>query len=156
MKYLSKFELLNLKLYRWRHDDYFNSNWRFEKIKLSELGVWPKMSGIPDNFCVGNLCQTAECIKRLLKKKDRKYQKLFEKIDKLLPYVKIINRYLPLIVIKNGNIRTSRRNFNFFKYHQTLYDIDDGNHKAIALALLGEKSANAYVGERVFNNEILF
>ena len=57
-----------------------------------------------------------------------------------MPLVSHLNKYLPIIVIKDGAIRNKK------KYLKQNYDIDDGCHRTICLALTGKIFINAYIG----------
>jgi hypothetical protein len=70
----------------------------------------------------------------------------------------VINEYVPIIVYEGGIIRHNkmipapkRKPFKRCKY-----DIDDGNHRAISLALEGKKDIFALVGKRVHKSDLLY
>ena len=106
------------------------------------------------------LVDTVEKIKPLLEDKNKLSittgRLLY--IEELMKYVEEIINYIPIIVMEGHVIRHNRLRpiLQQKKYKKTRYDIDDGNHRATALGLLGKKKVLALVGKRIYKNNILY
>ncbi|MEX0935219.1 MAG: hypothetical protein WDZ70_02755 [Candidatus Paceibacterota bacterium] len=145
-----------------RFDNYYNSTWEKKEIPLSDCGVWPQMGELPAEATHGSVIDTADYIRPYLKDKNKLTLKMSRVlyIEEMMKYAEIILKYIPIIVIEDGVIRqnkiTSQTEVERKRYKKCKYDIDDGNHRALAYALLGKETIPAYVGKRVFKNEILY
>jgi len=140
-----------------RLHQYNSLNWHRGRISLASLGVWPRMGGIDIRLCQKNLPDTAEKIKQV--RGGDSYldvpEKVFGKIDSMQEKMPFIMNRLPLIVVPGGEIRSpsyeggarsSGHDGSLLEH--TLWDIDDGNHRAVSHSLLGFKYAPAYIGMR--------
>lgn len=150
----------HLDNYHPRYDNYFNSTWELKKINLEDCGVWPKMGGLPDAATRGSVLDTAEYIRPYLKDK-RKLTLTTARIlyiEEMMKYAEIISKHIPIIVLEEGVIRHHklRKSTERKLYKKCLYDIDDGNHRALAMALLGKKEIMALVGKRIYKNPLLY
>lgn len=150
----------NLDNWHMRYDHYLNSRWELKKIKLEDCGVWPKMGGLPKDFTYGNVLETASKVDFYLKNKDKLTLETSRVlyVERMKEYAEILNEFFPIIVMEDGVIRNHKliRKEEKGKYKKCKYDIEDGNHRAIALALLGKKEINAFVGKRICKNDLLY
>lgn len=156
-KKLLKYDLDN---YHPRYDNYFNSKWEKKEIDLKDCGPWPRVGGLPDRATRGSVVDAADYIKQYLKDKSKLTLKTSRVlyIEEMMKYAEEISKHIPIIVLEDGVIRhmklikLSQRE----KYKKCKYDIDDGNHRVIALALLGKNKVNAYVGKRIYKSNLLY
>lgn len=143
-----------------RFDNYFNSEWRLELIPLAECGVWPRMGGLPDAATTGTVVDTAEYIRPYLSGKKRMNPKMKRAlyIEKLGNVAEIITEHVPIVVLEDSVIRHTklRPEKERKAYQQCAYDIDDGNHRAVSLALAGKTHVIALVGKRLYKSGLLF
>lgn len=143
-----------------RFENYINSDWQHKSIKLSDVGAWPRMGSTPTKFSTGSILDTADTIKPYLEDKNlltlETSRILY--IENLMKYVEILNKHVPIIVFEDNLVRHNKFNKkkDLKSFQKTKYDIDDGNHRAVALALLGHTKINALVGKRKFPNPILY
>lgn len=150
----------NFKNWSQRYDNYMNSHWELKEISLEDCGVWPKMGDLPDKFTHGSVIDTSNAVKDLLENRSKiKYKTsrvLY--IEEMMETAKLILMYIPLIVLEDGVIRNNklRKTSDKKLYKKCKYDIDDGNHRAVALALTGEKNVLAFVGKRIYKNKLLY
>ena len=143
-----------------RYDNYYNSTWELKEIALEDCGSWPQFGGLPHNITKGSILDTVDAIKPLLENKNKlsiNTGRLLY-IEELMKYVEDIIDYIPIIVMEDAVIRHNnlRPLAQRKKYKICKYDIDDGNHRATALALLGKKKVLALVGKRIYKNNILY
>lgn len=116
---------------------YKSCDWCFGRIRIDSTEVWPRMGNIPDNLLVKDSKWSANQIyKNSAKIIKYKLNHLF----RIMPLVFYLNKCMPIIVIKDGIMRSEK------KYLKQKYDIDDGCHRAICLALTGKTFINAYIG----------
>ncbi len=159
---LSKKNLLTYHLdnYHPRYDNYLNSKWELREITLEECGVWPRMGGLPDKATKDSVMDTAkyvqECIKDRKKLTWKTRRVLY--IEEMKKYADIITKSVPIIVLEDGVIRNMKLLTAIERkmYKKCKYDIDDGNHRAVALALLGKKKIKAFVGKRICKSSLLY
>jgi len=158
---LSDKKLLTYHLdnYHPRYDNYLNSKWELKTVRLDQCGVWPRMGGLPDVATRGSSVDTATYIEKKLKggrlmKKDKRAKY----IAKMAPFAELITEHVPLIVLEDGVIRHNKLIplSKSKQYEHCKYDIDDGNHRAVALALLGKKTVKALVGKRIYKSPLLY
>lgn len=131
-----------------RLETYNRNIWYLEKCSIDDLGVWYGAVGLPKTWCVGSLRETVNCIlkgekeiARIFKYGDDK--RAVEKIPKILKIAdKIVKNPLQIPIAVLGG--TSRRPLPCNKMK---WDIDDGNLRAIAFAIKGYASFDAYVGK---------
>ena len=158
---LSDKKLLSYHLdnYHPRYDNYLNSKWELKTIRLDQCGVWPRMGGLPDIATRGSAVDTATYIKKQLTGKRLTKKNLRAKyIEKMIPFAELITEYVPLIVLEDGVIRHNKliRSAQSKQYEHCKYDIDDGNHRAVALAILGKKTVKALVGKRIYKSPLIY
>jgi hypothetical protein len=142
-----------------RYDHYLNSKWELKTIRLDDCGVWPKMGGLPDAATRGSAVDTAAYVAKKLKSKHLTKKDLRAKyIAKMMPFAKLITEHVPLIVLEDGVIRHNKFTppAQSKHYKHCKYDIDDGNHRAVALALLGKTTVKALVGKRIYKSPLLY
>ena len=158
---LSDKKLLTYHLdnYHPRYDNYLNSKWELKTIRLDQCGVWPRMGGLPDVATRGSAVDTAAYVEKRLKAKHLTNRDLRAKyIAKMVPFAELITEHVPLIVVEDGVIRHNKLIplAQRKRYEHCKYDIDDGNHRAVALALLGKKTVKALVGKRIYKSPLLY
>lgn len=143
-----------------RYDNYVNSSWRLMTIPLADCGVWPAFGGLPLKLTFGTVVDTAT----ELSKHRAGRKKLSVEVAKalyiyrLMDYADLIAEFIPIIVMEGGVIRHMKlyEDDNQKKFKRTKYDIDDGNHRAIAHVLQGKKEIVALVGKRMFKNPMMY
>lgn len=111
-------------------------DWDIETVPLDHIGVYPRFSGYPDEWCKGSVVDTAKRIKEDKSHPDKK-AKLLQISDKY----QTIMKFLPPILVPGGILRSEQPG-----YELTKYTADDGNHRLVAAALAGEKEAVCFVG----------
>lgn len=159
---LSDKQLLTYHLDKWhpRYDNYFNSSWELREIDLKDCGAWPRMGGLPDEITRGSVVDTAGRILALLEDKKRLTFKTSRTlyIEEMMKYAEDISAHVPIVVVQDGVIRHNKliKPAQRKLYKKCKYDIDDGNHRAIAMALLGKKKILALVGKRIYKNPLLY
>ena len=158
---MSDKKLLNYHLdnYHPRYDNYVNSEWELKTIRLDQCGVWPRMGGLPDAATRGSVVDTAAYVEKKLKGKRLTKKDMRAKyIEKMTPFAELITEHVPLIVIEDGVIRHNKLIpiSQSKKYEHCKYDIDDGNHRAVALALLGKTEVKALVGKRIYKSPLIY
>jgi hypothetical protein len=159
---LSKKELLNYHLdnYHPRYDNYLNSSWELKEISLADCGVWPKMGGLPDEMTRGSVTDAANLIRPYLTDKNKltlaTARILY--IEEMMKFAEEITQHIPIVVLEDGVIRQMKlqKPENLKNYKKCIYDIDDGNHRALALALLGKTTVRALVGKRIYKSPLLY
>jgi hypothetical protein len=143
-----------------RYDNYFNSTWALKRIPLSECGVWPKMGGLPPAATYGTVLDTAKYIRPYLTSKKRMVAKMKKAvyIQKLGAFAELITEYVPIVVFEGSIIRHHKLSSAASRkpYKHCKYDIDDGSHRAVALALQGKTQILALVGKRTIKSDLLF
>jgi hypothetical protein len=144
-----------------RYDHYLNSEWKIATISLKDCGAWPRVGDLSDRATGGTIVDTATYMQKILegkKKKTKEYKKALYLVA-MQEYASVITEYVPIIVLEDHVIRHEtflRRKDNTVSYKKTKYDIDDGNHRAIALAMQGHKEIKAFVGKRIYKNPLLY
>lgn len=122
--------------------------WHFEECSIDDIGVWYGAGGLPADWCIGSVQDTAECVLKGLKEIARisKYgrdKRAVNNLPAILEVVDIIlnNRLLAPIVVPGGTWRPSP------PCRKMKGDIDDGSLRAVAFAVKGYEKFNAYVGK---------
>jgi hypothetical protein len=150
----------NLINYGPRFDNYFNSRWVLKKIPLAECGTWPRMGGLPAAATYGTVIDTANYIRPYLDGKKKMIPKIKRAlyIKRLGNFAEIITEHVPIIVFEDGIIRHGKLIPEPLRkpYKKCKYDIDDGNHRAVSLALDGKKKVWALVGKRTHKSNLLY
>ncbi len=147
-------------LYPARYDNYLNSKWQVKEIYLKDCGVWPAFGGLPMIFCKGNVSDTASYIDDFIKNKNKLTLKTSRVlyIENLVTYADIIAKYVPIIVLEDHVIRHKKthplKERKFLT--RTKYDIDDGNHRAVAMFIAGATKTTALVGKRIYKNPFMY
>ncbi len=158
---ISDKELLNYHLNNWypRYDNYVNSTWELKEIPLDECGTWPGMGGLPYEFTIGSVVDVAHKIEALLKDKNKLTWKTSRAlyIEEIQKVSELITEYVPIIVMEDQVIRSNKLQGKNTPIHKKYtYDIDDGNHRAVALVLLGKKTVKALVGKRIYKSDLIY
>lgn len=157
---LQKLLVPDIMKYGPRFDNYFNAEWRLVRIPLAECGVWPRMGGLPAAATYGTVEETAEYIRPYVTGKKAMSLKMKRSlyIEKLGNFAEIITEQVPIIVFEGGLIRHNKLISERLRkpYKRCKYDIDDGNHRAVSLALRGKKEVLALVGRRTHKNKLLY
>ncbi len=116
--------------------------------------------GLPDKATQGSVLDLVEYIKPYLKDKNKLSLKTSRilYLEELTKYIEEITKQLPIIVLEDGVIRQNklRKESQRKNYKKCKYDIDDGNHRAVAYALLGKKKITALVGKRIYKNSLIY
>jgi hypothetical protein len=143
-----------------RYDNYFNSTWELREIDLKDCGVWPRMGGLPDEATRGCVLDTVEYIKAYLEDKSKLTLKTSRilYVEEMMKYAEEITRHVPIVVLQGGVIRHNKliKSVQRRKYRKCKYDVDDGNHRALAYGLLGKKKILALVGRRAYKSNLLY
>lgn len=175
-KKLTPKELLNYPLnnHHPRYDNYINSTWELKKIALKDCGIWPLVGGLPANVSTGSVIDAVKYVKPYLEDKNKitlKTNRILY-IEDMIKYAEVISKHIPIIVMEDGVIRQNKfllvwegvvvpkkrfRTASEIKsYKKCKYDIDDGNHRAIALGLLGITHTTALVGKRTCKSDLIY
>ncbi len=159
---ISKEKLLRYHLDNWhpRYDNYFNSSWELKEVELKDCGVWPKMGGLPIEATTGCVLDTVTFIKPYLEDKNKLTLKTSRilYIEEMMKYAELITKHIPIVVMEDGVIRHHKLIKSSEKklYSKCKYDIDDGNHRAIAYGLLGKDKILALAGRRIYKSKLLY
>ncbi len=140
---------------------YDSFSWYRAEVNLSDLGVWPKMGNIDLRICQNNLSDTAEKIQQVKDGKLDLYvpEKVFNKIVSIREKVSFLINRFPLILFQGGEIRGNSYTEwvrstgdpeNYALLERTLYDIDDGNTRAVSYSLAGFRYAPSYIGMKKY------
>jgi hypothetical protein len=105
---------------RERLHNYNVAVWKFDKLQLGSCFVWPEMGRRA--WAQGTVCEVAEKFKRL--------EPLNSRVWNMKLFSSIFEGQLPIVVL--------RKNSKF--------QIDDGSHRAIAMALSGIQTVSAWTG----------
>ena len=134
----SEQKLLNCVSNKNRVKRYKSCDWYLGRIRIDSTGLWPRMMGnTTDNLLIRDSKWSANQIY----KKSANIQKCeLDHLFRIMPFASYLNQHIPVIVIKDGKIRSEK------KYLKQKYDIDDGCHRAVCLALTGRTFINACVG----------
>lgn len=112
-----------------RWDLYNKCRWRLDCVELRGIRIYPKMGrSHKDNEEIPELKGTVDDAAKIVSN----HLVFFPKIKNMKQYADMFCRFLPIIIVN-----TKRRK----------YDIDDGNHRAVAMYLAGIRKVNAWVGE---------
>lgn len=118
---------LHEKIWKPRRVRFDSLDWTFQRVQLSDCGVWPNMCGINSRYCLGNAVQTAALLEQTIP------SPLKEKLCAMEQRQKFMIDNLPIILVCGGTIRSSPH------YTQTKFDIDDGNVRAVLYCLSDRK-----------------
>jgi hypothetical protein len=100
--------------------DYNRAAWRFDILDLSECCVWPHMGARP--WAQGRVTNVAELFK--------KHEPPDSRVWDMKQFADIFSSRLPVIALKRP----------------TGIRIDDGSHRAVAMALTGMRRVSAWIG----------
>ncbi len=129
-----------------RLNAYNGSDWYIGEAKVNEIGTWSRAGGLPHSWTNGSLKETADKVRRALDKNPRLITKrarraipgiLKSGLDALRN-----EKYLIPIMFRGDTGTRGRRRLK--RKMKTV--IDDGNMRAIALAVHGVKTIRAYIG----------
>lgn len=129
-----------------RIEGYNASDWYLTEVKTSEVGVWKKAGGLPTSWTNCSLKKTADKVLHALKNNPKILTKRARRTipNMLATNVKKLQdeKYLLPIIFKGGTGTLGRKGLKY----KTRGDIDDGNMRAITLAVSGVKTIRAYFG----------
>jgi len=114
---------------------------------FEDVGSWPGMQFIPENFTLGNLVETSDLVEESVRNGNGSISiKLIEKIVSIQDNLDYIGeRFLPILV-PGGLIRSNHQG-NLQDFRNFDYDIEDGNTRMLAYALKGIRQTEVYFGE---------
>lgn len=136
--------------------------WAVGMVDTKNIGVWPEFGGIDHFTTCGNLLETGAKINDLIHG-THKFQwpetsksnlpgKRIAKFISIRKHADIVYRLFPIILTEKGS-RTRRVNANMwakenlgFGYKVTQFDIEDGNHRAMAYSMFGIRKIRCFVG----------
>jgi len=133
-----------------RLDKYNELVWYFEECSIDDLGVWYGAGGLPPEWCIGSVRDTAHFIledpreiARLYQRTNDHDKRAVNNLPAILKVVDIIlkSRLLAPIIIPGGTWRPTP------PCRKMRSDIDDGSMRAIAYTIKGYENFNAYVGK---------
>jgi len=104
-----------------RLQNYNKVTWKLDHIMLGACSVYPRMGG--REWAKGSVCDVAERFKRI--------EPLGSRIWMMKNFSIVFEVQLPILVLTKGS-----------EFH-----IDDGSHRAVAMALCGIKKVAAWIGE---------
>lgn len=159
-KKIPKEELINYHMDYWniRYFNYLNAHWELKEVALDECGVWPGMSSLPEEATYGSVVETAKYVRYYIHNKDKlswdNHRVLY--IERVMEYADVISRFVPVVLFEGGVIRNNHNDKTIHKdkLKKLRYDIDDGNNRSVALALLGKKRVLALVGTRIHKSDL--
>lgn len=143
-----------------RLDRYNSMDWYRCDIALGEMGPWPRMKGLPIEFTIGNIPETArmldECKKgnvSVLEERMEIIRICVKKVRSIITNIDFVRPNFPLILFPGGEIREKDYNVWARENGEPLcrifrYDIDDGSERAVAYASSGLDKAPVYFGVR--------
>lgn len=103
---------------------YEEARWEFKQLDLNKCFVWTGMGGLA--WAKGCVFDVATLFQQ--------YKPSDNKVWEMMRFVDIFSSQLPIIVLKN----------------QSGLWIDDGSHRAVAMALSGIRKVSAWVGTQVY------
>lgn len=112
--------------------------WSLEEVELKYIGGYPKIGDLPRDWSECSIIDIAKFIQE--NGNNLGISKSIRRIRSIQPHVDIISKYLYPILLPGGEIRKSDMLLPL------PFDSDDGNHRLIAMALSGNKSALSYIG----------
>lgn len=107
--------------------------WEISYIPLKDIGVWNKAQGLPHDWCIGNVLETA---RHYIEAGDP-HQNI-QTLTKLVPDV-----VLDTIIVVDGKTERGRESCKKMKWN-----IDDGCMRAIVRAMKGYDFIRAYKGAK--------
>jgi hypothetical protein len=160
------------KLHDIRVEKYNSMIWHFvRKIPIDLIGAYPRMAELSEDDSIGNIVSTAEKFEGrrksdptfqkdelepfkneknvlvnsngfgYIKNEKKVMKKLSLKLDSIILNIEFIKSNFPLILYTGHEIRKS-----FPLSDVCDYDIDDGNHRALAYACNSQRNVSAFVG----------
>jgi hypothetical protein len=126
----------------WRITDYNTLVWAYGTVSIDRAGVWFLAGNLPEELCVGSIRDTANLLR------SRGIESLPDGCKAKLVVPQMVRvaeriaaeRLLAVIAVLGGRHRPSP------PCARMAWDLDDGSHRAIALALSGKTELNAYLG----------
>ena len=119
-----------------RHDYLKAAEWSIEKVPLTDIGVYPRFGGFPNEYSKGNVLDTAKAVHD-----DKQFPIKRKRILTTAERWATLNHFLPPILVPGGTLRARHK-----EYEQTKWDTDDGNHRLVAAAIAGAKEVVCFVG----------
>lgn len=114
-----------IKLYR-------GLKWSNGTVDLKDVGIWDEAQGMPHEWCVGNILETAEHYTN----GNRKHGFFRDKIKYL------INHPSEGVIVVNGRLKRGR-----LQCEETKWSVDDGCMRTLSAVLKGEKEITCFKGE---------
>ena len=125
---------------------YNAADWYVADMSVNELGVWRRAGGLPLEWTNRSLQETAKKVSTALETNSHTLKQRARHGMMNMLKTNIIDlqkeKYLLPIVFKGGTGTNGRRRLK----HRTKGDIDDGNMRAVALAVNGAKTLRVYFG----------
>jgi len=132
-------------VYKKRLRAYNKAEWYIGEVGVKEVGVWRGAGGLPMSWTHSSLFETAKKVKEGLKTETKEIKKRSRvAIPAILTFKTIIKKekYLLPIIFSGGTGTNGRRK----QVAKQKFDIDDGNMRAVAFAISGDKKIKAYIG----------
>jgi len=123
---------------------YNSVDWCIGEVEVKKIGVWKKAGGLPKEWTDNSLAYTARLVKKGLENKDKRIRKRSRRVLPIIMlFEKIIKRdkYSLPVIFQRKVSPVKRRGLK-----KMPFEIDDGNMRAIAFAMKGDKKIKAYVG----------
>jgi hypothetical protein len=122
--------------YKKRLRAYNKMQWYVGEVSTKDVGAWRGAGGLPISWTHDSLFHTAQKVRKALKDGDKKIKlkNVIKKDEYLFP------------VMFEGDTGTRGRRKSVAKQK---WDLDDGNMRAIAFAVSGDKKLKGYVGVTV-------
>ena len=134
--------------------------WSYGSVGLNKIGAWPEMRGIDPRLTTSNILNTALEIYNYSHKSTKynfsdKRKANIEALVRLIESMKsnpLIER-LPLILVPGNSIRgenykkwVMENHKDYHEHNISLLGVDEGNVRAVTLALMGKDKVLSYVG----------
>ncbi|MBU6321778.1 MAG: hypothetical protein KGI78_01750 [Patescibacteria group bacterium] len=129
-----------------RLESYDTSDWYLAEASLKDIGVWRRAGGLPREWTNRSLQETAEHVRTALRSGSRKLSKRARSVipQMLETNVWSLQKHPYLLPIGFAG-RTGTWPRKYLRY-RTAVELDDGNMRAIALAVAGTKTIRVYYG----------
>ncbi len=127
---------------QWRKTDYDTFEWAYDTVSIDRVGIWYEAGGLPAEFCLGSVRDTANLLEARRIESLPSLCKAKSEVPVMRKVAAVIasERLLSAIAVPGGRRRPTPPRARM------TWDLDDGSHRAIALALSGIESLNAYLG----------
>lgn len=129
---------------------YNRIQWYVGVVNVDEIGMWRAAGGIPESWTKRILEETAGRVQRELIKKDSKFKRVraIKVVPKMIKSKNILKKeeYLNPIILPNEEIPSFHRGMS-----KADYLLDDGNMRALAFTISGDKKIKAFIGIKKIN-----